>query len=335
MLSTAFIAAGLAIAPPVPAEGPARIKLATLAPRGTVYHRALQEMGEAWRKAEGADATFIIYTDGAQGGEEDVVRRMRVGQLNAALMSGVGLSEIDQSVAALQTIPLAFRSHEELEHVTRVLQPRIEQRFREKGFEVLFWAEAGWVRFFTKEPAVHPDDFKTRRLFAWSGNNDHVEMTKAMGYRPVVLETADIVPGLQTGLIDTVPVTAMWALATQIDRLAPHMIELKWSPLMAAAVITRKAWDSMSPAGREALRQASARAGTELRAYQAHADDEAVEAMARRGLHVHRLTPETQAAWQQLAERAYPMIRGHTVPADTFDDVLRLVAEFRRNRPQP
>jgi TRAP-type C4-dicarboxylate transport system substrate-binding protein len=155
-----------------------------------------------------------------------------------------------------------------------------------------------------------------------------------MGYRPVALETGDIIPGLQTGLIDTVPAMTMWALATQMDRFAPYMIDLKWAPIVGAVVVTRKAWDAMSPAGREALRQAAAKASAELRAYQARADDEAIEAMARRGLHVQRPTPEAESAWQQLAERVHPMIRGRTVPADTFDDVLRLLAAFRRSHGQ-
>lgn len=312
-----------------------RIKLATLAPRGSVYHRSLQEMGEAWRKAEGGNANIIIYTDGSQGGEEDVVRRMRVGQLNAAMISVVGLSEIDRTVAALQFIPLAFQSREELEYVLDAVRPRLDQRLREKGFEALFWANAGWVRFFSKEPALHPDDFKKRRLFAWAGNNEQVEMTKSMGYRPVALETGDIIPGLQTGLIDTVPAMTMWALATQMDRAAPHMIEMKWSPIVGAVVVTRQAWDAMSPAGREALRQSAARVSAELRTHQAHADDEAIEAMVRRGLHVQRLTPEAEAAWHSLAQRAYPMIRGRTVPAETFDEVTRLIAEYRHNHPKP
>ena len=62
------------------AEEPVRIRLGTIAPKGSSYHRALQEMGEKWRKAQGGTATFTVFTDGTQGGEEDTVRRMRVGR---------------------------------------------------------------------------------------------------------------------------------------------------------------------------------------------------------------------------------------------------------------
>src|SRR6186997_823932 len=109
-----------------------RIRLGTLAPRGTSWHRALLEMGEKWRAGQGAGATFIVYTDGSQGGEADMVRRMRVGQLNAALLSVVGLNDIDDSVTALQKMPLVFRSWDEVDHVREKLRPAMEKRFYDK-----------------------------------------------------------------------------------------------------------------------------------------------------------------------------------------------------------
>lgn len=319
----------IVITPSALADEPVRIKLGTLGPKGSVYHRVLQEMGEAFRGAEGAGSSFTIYTDGSQGSEADVVRRMRIGQLNAAMMTVVGLSEIDMSASALQKMPLLFRSSEEVEYVGRTLRPEIERRFLDKGFVVVLWAEAGWVRFFCKEPAAQPDDLRTRRMFAWAGDNEQVEMMKTLGYRPVVLETADIIPGLQTGLIDTVPVTPMWALATQLDRMAPNMIDIKWVPIVGALVFTRKAWDSMTRASRDALRQSGVRAAKELHEYQVRSDAEAITAMEKRGLRVQHMTPELETAWDQLAQRAYSLIRGHTVPAATFDETLRLIAEYR------
>ena len=86
------------------AQDAVKIRLGALAPRGTTWHRGLLEMGEAWRAAQGAGAEFIVYPGGSQGGEADMVRRMRVGQLNAAMLTVIGLTEIDDSAAALQAI---------------------------------------------------------------------------------------------------------------------------------------------------------------------------------------------------------------------------------------
>jgi TRAP-type C4-dicarboxylate transport system substrate-binding protein len=155
---------------------------------------------------------------------------------------------------------------------------------------------------------------------------------KALGYRPVVLETADLIPGLQTGLIDTAPVTPAWALATQLDRIAPNMIDVRWAPIVGALVFTRKAWESMTPAARDALRQSAPRAALALREHQVRSDNEAIAAMQKRGLQVLKPNPAQEVAWQEFANRTYPMIRGHTIPAASFDEALRLTAEYRAAR---
>jgi TRAP-type transport system periplasmic protein len=312
----------------VEAQAP-RIKLGTLAPRGTLYHHVLLEMGQAWRQAEAPGAVFTVFTDGAQGGEADIVRRMRLGQLDAALVSVIGLTEIDAGAGALQKMPLMFRSWEEVDAAGQRVRPMLESRFQDKGFVVLFWVEAGWVRFFSKEPALRPADFRRLKMFAWAGDAEQVALMKALGYQPIVLETADILPGLQTGLVNAVPVTAVWALMTQVDTSARHMLDIRWVPIVGASVVTRKAWDGLTPAGRKALKAGAEKAGERLRAHRAAGDLEAVEAMKKRGLQVHALTPELETEWRQLAEGIYPKIRGGMVPADMFDAVQQALAEHR------
>jgi TRAP-type C4-dicarboxylate transport system substrate-binding protein len=313
----------------VQAQDPAKIRLGTLAPRGTSWHRSLLEMGEKWRAAQGAGAAFIVYTDGSQGGEADMVRRMRVGQLNAALLSVVGLSEIDAAASALQKMPMVFRSWKELDFLREKLRPTLEKRFHDKGFRVLFWGDAGWVRFFSKEAALRPADYRRMKMFAWAGDNPQVDIMKALGYQPVVLEIADILPGLQTGMINMVPSTPFYALVGQFYGHAPHMLDMNWVPIVGAAVITRKAWESMSPAAQQALRDAGEATGAQLRTISRHENEEAVEAMKKRGLKVQRVTPEIEAEWRAMAEAAYPMIRGNMVPAELFDEVQRLLQEYR------
>src|SRR5713101_3196875 len=95
---------------PLAAQAKIRIKLATLAPRDTSYHRILLEMGEKWRKATEGRVDLVIYPGGTQGSEADSVKRMNIGQLQAGMLSVGGLTEIDPAVAALQEIPMLFRS---------------------------------------------------------------------------------------------------------------------------------------------------------------------------------------------------------------------------------
>jgi TRAP-type C4-dicarboxylate transport system substrate-binding protein len=316
-------------APLAQAQDAVKIRLATLAPKGSTYHRALQEMGEQWRNAQGGGSTFTIYTDGTQGGEADVVRRMRVGQLNAALLSAVGLSEIDPGVGALQYVPMLYRDWAEVDYAREKVRGTLEKRLLDKGFVVLFWGDAGWVRYFSRDAAVRPSDFRKTKMWVWAGNPDQADMVKSMGYNVVALEVTDILPGLQTGLITSLPSGAFYALAGQFDSVAKHMVDLKWAVLVGGAVVTRKAWDAMSPAGRDALKTAAEQAGQKIRARARQEDSEAVDALRKRGLTVHPITPEIEAEWRAVAEEAYPKIRGGWVSADVFDEVRAAVLEYR------
>jgi TRAP-type C4-dicarboxylate transport system substrate-binding protein len=209
------------------------------------------------------------------------------------------------------------------------MEPDLEKRLADKGFVVLFWGDAGWVRFFSKAPAYTPEDFKKMKVFVTAGDNNEVEIMKAAGYKPVALEWTDTLISLQTGLIDAVPAPPFLALAGQYNTVTRHMLEVDWVPLVGATVITKKAWDALSVEARDVMRTAAAEAGQQIQARSREESNESVAAMQKRGLQIHTMTPEMEAKWCRLAESVYPKIRGKMVPADMFDEVQRLLAEYR------
>ena len=249
------------------AASPIKIRLGTLVPKGSSSFKHLQALGEQWRQVTKGAVQLTIYPDGTMGGEADMVRRMRVGQLQAGALTAVGLSEIEPAVAGLQNIPMAFRSLDEVDYIGEKMRPMLEKRLADKGFMVLFWADAGWVRFFSKQPAIRPDDMRKNKVFVWAGSADSVDIYKFAGFNPVPLETVDILPNLQTGLITAIPTPPFFALATQIDKPAPNMLELNWGPLVGATVISKKTWDSIPAPAREEMLQAAAKTGKIGRAH--------------------------------------------------------------------
>jgi TRAP-type C4-dicarboxylate transport system substrate-binding protein len=306
-----------------------QLRIGTLAPRNSLYHRQLQEIGEVWRAAQGGSAKYVIFTDGSQGGEAELARRMRIGQLQGALISVVGLREIEPSIGAMQNLPLAFRSWEEVDYVREKMRDSMEKKFFEKGFVILAWGDSGWVRFFSKEPAFRPADFKRLKFFAWGSESEQQEIMKSLGYTPVPLETGDILPAIQTGMINVVPSTPYFALASQIYSSAPHMLEINWAPIVGALVVTRKAWDEMAGPVQDAVRAAGEKAGLEIRTKARQEVEEAVVAMKKRGLVVNRPSNEQLREWSELAESLYPRIRGTMVPAETFDQVFAHLKTYR------
>jgi TRAP-type transport system periplasmic protein len=306
-----------------------KIKLATLAPTGSTYQKSLLAMKDAWRKASNGGVDLIVYADGKLGGEADTVGLMGVNSLQAAMLTGVGLAEIEKAVTGLQCLPMGFQDFAEVDYVAEKMRPMLEKRLADKGFFVLFWADAGWVHFFSKQPVTHPADLKKLKLFTWSGNPQQVEIYKSSGFNAVALETADILPGLQTGLIDAAPLPPVFALATQVDTRAPYMLDLNWGPLVGACVIRKATWEKIPAATREALFKIAAETGKEIKANGRLEMEASIKAMEKRGLKVTKPTPEIEAEWRTAAEAVYPRIRGSLVAEDVFDTALGLIKQCR------
>jgi TRAP-type transport system periplasmic protein len=303
--------------------------LATLAPKGSSLEKILQQMGQEWRRS-GVDLT--VRAGGAQGSEADTVRKLRQGHLDAALLTVVGLSEINDSVEALQNMPMMFNSLEEVDYVGEKLRPRIEKELRAKGYVVLFWADLGWVRFFSREPIVSPADLRKAKLFSWAGSIDEADILKAAGFTPVSLETADILPGLNSGVINAVALPPYYALATQVHLHAPNMLEINWAPLVGGLVVRERSWNRLTPDTQRELYRAAVKAGRVMKARNRADSEEAVRVMAERGLKVHRLPPEVETEWRRAAREAYPKIRGRIVPGELFDEVENHLSDFRKRR---
>jgi TRAP-type C4-dicarboxylate transport system substrate-binding protein len=171
------------------------------------------------------------------------------------------------------------------------------------------------------------------KLFVWAGNADQVEIYRTAGLNPVPLETADILPGLQTGLIEATPAPPVFALATQLDTRAPYMLELNWGPLVGACVVRKQTWEKIPESVRTELLKSAVAAGLEIKASARKESEDSVAAMEKRGLKVTKVTPEVEAAWRTAAEAAYPKIRGTIVPEDIFDKALSLIREYRDKQP--
>jgi TRAP-type transport system periplasmic protein len=308
---------------------PAKVRLGTLAPKGSSYTKHLQAMGDEWRKAPGGGVQLTIYPDGTMGSEADMVRRMRLGQLQAALVTTTGITEIEPGAAGLQTIPKCFRTLEEVDYIGEKLQPMLEKRLEAKGFVVLFWSDTGFVRFFSKQPVVSPDDLRKTKLFVSANRDAEISLYRLVGCNPVPIEVADILPGLQTGLIDCVCMPPSIALAIQLDSAAPNMLEMNWVPLVGAALINKKTWDTLSPEAQTAVRKSAQEAGKLIKADGRRENVESIEALRKRGAKIHPLPPEVDAEWNKVVEQAWPKIRGTVVPADIYDEVMSGLKTFR------
>jgi TRAP-type C4-dicarboxylate transport system substrate-binding protein len=307
------------------------VKMATVAPERSPWHDVLEQMGQDWRRLSEGRVTLHIYAGGTLGDEMALIKKMRIGQLQAVALSGVGIHQIEPGVSCLQ-VPMMFDSYEELDYVRDRIAPKLERMLREKGYIVLNWGDAGWVHFFTKTPASRPDDIRRMKLFINAGDAESLDLYKAAGLNPVPLAVTDMLSSLETGMIDAFDVPPLLALINQWFALATNMVDVKWAPLVGATIIRKETWQSIPEELRPALLDSARAAGEKFRANIRRLSDDAITEMQKRGLKVTRADAATVALWRSEAEAVYPKLKGKIIPADLFDEVRRLRDEYRSQR---
>lgn len=320
----------------VRAAGAETIKLATLVPKASLWDRAVREMGAEWQRLSGGRVELRIYPGGVAGDDPDMVRKMRIGQLQAATVTVSGLTEIDPAFALFE-VPLFFGSFDELLHVLEELEPELDARLAEQGFRRLHWAHAGWIHFFTTEPAASIEAFRRLRIFVWAGNDRMTGLWQRHGFRAVPLAATDILAGLETGLFQALPVTPIAALSLQWFRSAPNMIDLPLAPLIGATLIEERAWRELPAESRDDLLAAARVPGARFVEQIPREERLAIETMRQRGLSVQRVVGgPLEASWRAATEAFALDMRRAFVPEAIYDRAVRLRDAYRQaQRPAP
>jgi TRAP-type C4-dicarboxylate transport system substrate-binding protein len=325
MRLTRSLALLLALALPSLAQADVIIKLGTLAPNGSTWHTLLKEMGQKWEQASGGKVKLRIYPGGVLGNEGDMIKKMRIGQLHAAALTTIGLHDITPEPVVVD-VPMMIDSWETLDYVMDRVAPKLERAIEAKGYAVLGWSEVGFVRFFsTKKYASIVEMQQGAKVFCWEGDPASADAWRAAKFHPVVMSSTDIVPSLQTGLIDTVPLAPLYAYTSRTFERAKFMLELPWTVLTGATVVRKEEWDKVEPAVRPKLLEISREYAKKIALEVRRMDSDALENMKKQGLVT--VAPKDPQDFVKAAEDSYKVVRGHVVPAEIFDEVKKLVAE--------
>jgi TRAP-type C4-dicarboxylate transport system substrate-binding protein len=311
------------------ARADVKIKLGTLAPVGSTWHELLKEMGEKWSAASGGQVKLKIYAGGVFGNEGDMVRKMNVNQLQAGSLTTIGLHEITPEPQAVD-VPLMVDSVEEYEYIQSRLQPELEAALAAKNYIVLQWGEVGFARFFSTKPYASPKEMAKGKIFAWEGDPAAEQAWRTMGLHPVVISSTDIVPALQTGMINIVTDPPLYVFSTTLYEKTKYMLDLNWGYLTGATVVRKDAWEKIPEETRTKLLAIAAEYGAKTSEAVRRMNDDALKQMKDKGLQV--IQPSSVSDWEAAGKLAYQVIRGKVVPAEIFDKVQKLHDEFRAQK---
>lgn len=335
MLRSALLALGIAalLSGPVAAQV-TTIKLATLAPKGSPWHEILLDMAAEWEAAAHGSLMVRIYPGGVLGDEPDLMRKMAVGQIDGAVVTATGLTRLVPDMWVFG-MPMIVRTYDELDYLREGIESELTRQFRERGYMVLNWGEAGWVRFFSSTEIVTPDDLRAIKLFVWAGDSVTEDAWRAERFRIVPLPATDLFSALQSGMVDAYATTSVASLSFQWFGMAPYMLDLNWAPLVGATVIRLESWNQLPETVRAKMLAAAKEAGRRLRERTRSFEAEAVRVMVENGLKVTALTPEVLDLWERGAQGAREVIRRQYVSPQMVARAQRLLADYRAGPPTP
>ena len=307
------------------------IKLASLAPNGSPYDNGLRAIAADWEKISNGKIKMTIYSGGIAGDEDDMLRKMKIGQLQAAAITAIGLCRLVKDIITIQ-LPMLVRTNDELFYVMEKMDPVFEKELEQKGLKVLVWIPVGWVRYFARSPIGSPEQLKKMKMFFWAGDPNSVQAWKEMGFHPIPLAATDIMSSLQSGMVDAFAAPPLSAASYQWFTVANNMCDLKWGPLIGGIVVSTTIWNKVDADLRPRLEASIRKNGEAMGKEILQADEEAVEAMKKNGLTINPVSAETERDWQKVADLGLSKIEGKSFRAEFRKLVERYVAEFRNSR---
>jgi TRAP-type C4-dicarboxylate transport system substrate-binding protein len=236
--------------------GQTKIRFATVAPEGSTWMKVMKEYAKAVEDATNSEIEFKIYPGQVAGDEKDVLRKIRIGQLDSGGFTGVGLGEILPEVRIMDA-PFLFKSYEEVDYVANQFFDYFSKKFEEKGFILLGWAEVGFVYVFTNQPINALEDMNGVKMWMWEGDPIAEATFNAFSISAIPLSITDVLTSLQTNLINGVYVSPYACTVVQWHTKVKYMLNLPLADSNGAVLISIKKFNSLSDSQKEALKMLS------------------------------------------------------------------------------
>jgi len=326
--------AGLAFAALPAASAPKTVlKIASIAPERSPWGKALERVAADWERLSNGTIEVKIFAGSVAGGEQDVIRKIRLGALQGGVFSNMGLAKIDPSLTVL-SIPFLFHSREEFNAVFERMKPSMEKLIEAKGFQVVQWTLAGWVNFFTKDKVLEPDDLKKFKMSVTADFPELEQVWKRMGYEVVTGDESNLLIQLQSGAASGAYLSPLFAASGQYFAVIRHMFAPSLAPLIGGLVLSERAWAAIPADLHQPFLDAVAGAARGLYDETMAIEADAVTMMKENGLVVHDPPPGVLVKWHEAADRAVDRLIGPVFSKELYDQVVGYVQEYRKSRGQ-
>jgi TRAP-type C4-dicarboxylate transport system substrate-binding protein len=322
----------LVFACPVFAQRTLTIKMASPVPENSPWGKFFNQLAIDWRKITNGEVEMIIYHNGVAGGEKEVVRNLRVNQIQAAVLSTYGLYEISPEVMTL-SCPFLIRDDDELDLVLAGLKDELEEKINSKGYFTIAWARVGWVKFFSKQPIYVPADLRKQKLGTNADQAEMNEIFKTMGFQMIPVARNDILIALNSSMVDAVFQSPVAVGSMQVFGLAKNMASINIAPFIGAVVFNQRTWRAIPEKYKPQLIDAVRRNEAELDRSIRELEADMVKTMENYGLKVNQLSSQQEQLWYDEIGKSMPSLIGSMFDRGVYERIEALLREHR-NRPR-
>jgi len=314
-----------------PLQAAADIRFAVLAPEGSTWITLMRKFNEDITKESKGAIAFKIFPGGISGDEFDVIRKMKMGKIDSAGFTGVGLGQILPEIRVLE-LPRLFESYKEIDYVTGKLKPYFEQQFDKKGYVLLGWAEVGFVNIFSNKSVDSLEALNGLKMWAWEGDPLAKGLFQALNIVPNPMPITDVFTSLQTGLINSVYVSPLASIAMQWFSKTKYMNTLKLTNATGAILMTKASFAKLSPKDQVLLKKRTAEFCTKLVDASRRDNEKAYETLKRNNIKFIDFKKEDIAQFDERSQGVWKAMVGKLYSQKVLDQVLAYRTEFRAGK---
>ena len=305
------------------------IKIATLAPEGTIWTEIFNDLNAELKTATNNGVRLKIYPGGVLGNEKDMIRKMFIGQIHGAILTSAGLANIFNEMDVFQ-IPFFFDTYDEVDYVLKKMDGFFKKGFADKGYILPAWTEGGFIRLMSTKPMASLDDLRRAKIWTW----EDAPMAKAIfdeaGISAIPLSLPDVLVGLQTGLVEVVYAPPSGAISLQWFTKTKYMTDFPLMYLIGGIVIKNNFLKKLSPDHREILVALCSKYMDRLKLEVRKENQEAIKVMSKHGVKLILPSGEQIKELKDLSIRAMNNQVGKSFSKRIKDDVIGHVEKYRK-----
>ena len=305
------------------------IKMATLAPEGSSWMKTFNLWNNEVMKKTENRVQFRIYPGGVLGDETDMLRKMKIGQIQGAVFTAGGLSALFKEIDVLQ-IPFLFQKYEEVDVVLRKMDAFFRKGFEENGYILLGWSEAGFIYLMSTIPISSVADLKRAKVWTWEESPMSKAIFDEAGVSAIPLSVTDVLVGLQTGLVEVVYAPPTGAISLQWFTKVRYMTDVPLAYLAGGMVVRKDTFKQIPPPYQNFILETSQTHLDQLKTVTRNENREAIKVMIKQGVKIVTPSNEQIDEFKRLSNKAISHIRGQSFSKKVLDEVTSILEAYRR-----